>query len=273
VCAGVRKEDEMLHNVKDLSGFRVGARDGELGKVKDVYFDDERWAIRHLVVATGGWLSERRVLISPRSVRGIDWNDEVVEVDLTQQQVRDSPGIDTDKPVSRQHEIDYYNYYGYPYYWEGNGLWGPTMLPYPWVGASAEPLIASQQPIDPEVAREIEGRIDEERDTQDVHLRSCDEVIGYDILATDGSFGEVDNFLFDDESWAIRFLVVDTRKWLPGKHVRIAPEHIDHVSWEDHEVDVKMTRAEIENSPEYDPSSPLPATTPAPLRNDATPIP
>jgi uncharacterized protein YrrD len=97
----------MLHNIKELTGFSVGATDGEIGKVKDAYFDDQRWAIRHLVVDTGGWLSERKVLVSPRSVRGIDWNDEVIRVDLTKDQVKDSPSIDTDRPVSRQHEIDY----------------------------------------------------------------------------------------------------------------------------------------------------------------------
>jgi uncharacterized protein YrrD len=245
----------MLHNVKGLSGFTVGARDGELGKVKDVYFDDQRWAIRHLVVATGGWLSSREVLISPRSARGVDWNDEIIKIDLTQQQIKDSPGIDTDKPVSRQHEVNYYNYYGYPYYWEGNGLWGPSMLPYPWVGASADPMVASHKPIDREVAREIEGRIDEERDSADIHLRSCDQVCGYEIIATDGSIGEVDDFVFDDQDWAIRYLVVDTRKWLPGKHVRLGTDQIDRVSWEDREVHVKMTREAIKDSPEYDPAN------------------
>lgn len=245
----------MLHNIKELTGFSVGATDGEIGKVKDAYFDDQRWAIRHLVVDTGGWLSERKVLISPRSVRGIDWNEEVIRVDLTKDQVKDSPSIDTDRPVSRQHEIDYYRYFGYPNYWEGANLWGNTMVPYPWVGAAVDPMIPRES-VDPTVAREIRGRIDEELDDADVHLRSCDEVIGYEILATDGSIGEVDDFVFDDESFAIRFLVVDTRKWLPGKHVTIPPTAIDRVSWEDREVDVKMTREAVKNSPEYDPSRP-----------------
>lgn len=253
----------MLHNVKELVGLAVGARDGELGKVKDAYFDDQRWVIRHVVVDTGGWLSDRRVLVSPHSVRGIDWNDEVVNVDLTRQQVKDSPGIDTDRPVSRQNEIDYHRYFGYPNYWEGANLWGSAMLPYPWVRASADPMIAGQ-PVDPAVAREIHGRIDEELDTADVHLRSCDEIIGYEILATDGSIGEVDDFVFDDESWAIRSVVVDTRKWLPGKHVLVAPASIDHVSWEDREVYVTMTRQAIKDSPAYDPSNPgRSAATPA----------
>src|SRR5438093_9129794 len=141
------RSNAMLHNVKELSGFTVGARDGELGRVDDAYFDDQRWVIRYVVVDTGRWLGGRKVLISPRSVRGIDWSNEVLNVDLTQQQVRDAPSIDTQKPVSRQHEIDYYNYYGYPYYWEGSGLWGPTILPFPWVGPSpaAEPV--GQEPV------------------------------------------------------------------------------------------------------------------------------
>jgi uncharacterized protein YrrD len=248
----------MLHNVKELSGLAVGARDGELGKVKDAYFDDQRWVVRHLVVDTGGWLNERKVLISPRSVRGVDWNDEVINVDLTQQQVKDSPGIDTDRPVSRQHEIDYYRYFGYPNYWEGSNLWGITMLPYPWVGASADPMIAASQPVDSAVARELQGRVDEELGQADVHLRSCDEVIGYDILATDGSVGEVDDFVFDDRDWAVRHLVVDTRKWLPGKHVLLAPQQIDRVSWEDREVYVRLTREEVRNAPELDRSGASP---------------
>jgi uncharacterized protein YrrD len=242
----------MLHNVKELRGFGVGARDGELGKVKDAYFDDQRWVIRHLVVDAGGWLDERKVLISPRSVRGIDWDGEIINVDLTQQQVRDSPGIDTDRPVSRQHEIDYHRYFGYPNYWEGANLWGMTMLPYPWVGASADPIVAASQPVDSGVARELHGRVDEEIDEADVHLRSCDEVIGYDILATDGSVGEVDDFLFDDRDWALRHLVVDTHKWLPGKHVLLAPQQVDRVSWENREVYVKLTREEVRNAPELE---------------------
>ena len=245
----------MLHTVKELTGLKVGATDGDLGKVKDAYFDNERWVIRHLVVDTGGWLSDRKVLISPRSVRGIDWNDEIVRVDLSKRQVEESPSIDIDRPVSRQHEIDYYRYFGYPNYWEGANLWGDTMLPYPWVGAAVDPLVA-QRSVDPAVAREIQGRIDEELDNADVHLRSCDEVSGYEILATDGSIGEVDDFVFDEQTFAIRFVVVDTRKWLPGRHVTIAPSAIENVSWEDREVDVKMTREEVKNSPEYDPSHP-----------------
>jgi len=248
----------MLHTVKELTGLGVAARDGDLGKVKDAYFDDERWVIRHLVIDAGGWLTDRKVLVSPRAVRGVDWDGERIAVDLTKQQIEDSPGIDTDRPVSRQHEIDYHRYFGYPNYWEGANLWGATMAPYPWVGTSVDPLVPPA-PVDPAVARELQGRADEEMNDADVHLRSCDEVIGYDIVATDGSIGEANDFVFDDESFAIRNLVVDTRKWLPGKHVLLSPSEIERVSWEDHEVYVKLTRDAVRNRPEYDPSRPVPA--------------
>ena len=248
----------MLHTVKELTGLAVAAQDGELGKVKDAFFDDDRWTIRHLVVDAGGWLSERKVLISPRAVRGFDWNDDRIAVDLTKQQIKDSPDIDTDRPVSRQHEIDYHRYFGYPNYWEGANLWGTTMIPYPWVGTSVDPLVPPA-PVDPTVARELQGRIDEEMENADVHLRSCDEVNGYDILATDGSIGEVDDFVFDDETFAIREVVVDTHKWLPGKRVLLSTSEIDRVSWEDREVYVKLTREAIRNRPEYDPSRPVQA--------------
>ncbi len=247
----------MLHNVKQLHDFTVGANDGEIGKVKDVYFDDQRWAIRYMVVETGGWLSGRKVLISPISVRDVTWDDAVMNVNLSRQQVRDSPGIDTDKPVSRQHEIGYYNYYGYPNYWEGSNPWGLGVFPVPWVGASPDAAFSPSQPPDSAVERQTQRRPDLERESADSHLRSGKEVIGYEIRATDGPVGSVENFVFDDKSWAIRYMVVDTRKWLPGKHVLLSPEWIDSVSWPEHEVYMKVTRQAIEMSPEYDPSQPI----------------
>lgn len=246
----------MLHTAKDLHDFTVGATDGEIGEVKDVYFDDERWAIRYMVVEAGGWLRGRKVLISPIAVRDVNWDDEVMNVNLSQQQVRDCPGIDTDKSVSRQHEIDYDDYYGYPSYWEGANLWGLGAYPIPWVGASPDAALASRQPDDT-VARDRLQRLDRARESADSHLRSSKEVIGYEIMATDGPIGRVDDFVFDDQSWAIRYMVVDTRKWLPGKHVLLSPEWIDSVSWPEHEVYMSLTREAVERSPEYDPSGPI----------------
>jgi uncharacterized protein YrrD len=246
----------MLHNIKELNGFTIAAEDGDLGSVKDVLFDDERWVVRYLVVDTGGWLDERRVLVSPRAVKGVDWGDQSIAVKLTRQQVRDSPDINTDQPVSRQYESDYSSYYGYPPYWNGANLWGLGIYPIPWVAAGAH-SIDPVSPGDQGAARELRERREHERETADSHLRSSSEVEGYDVGATDGAIGEVDDFVLDDRTWAIRYIVVDTRKWWPGKHVIVSPQWIDRVSWPEHSVYVNVTREAVKASPEYDRSHPL----------------
>jgi len=247
----------MLHTVKELHDFSVGATDGGIGEIKDVYFDDERWVVRYVVVDTGRWLSGRKVLISPISVRDVDWDDGVVNVNLDQRQIRESPSIDTDKPVSRQHETHYYNYYGYPSYWEGANLWGLGAYPMPWIGAAGDVRQPSPHPSDHGATRERQRCVERDAEAADSHLRSSNEVIGYEIMATDGPIGNVENLVFDEKSWAIRYFVVDTRKWLPGKHVLVSPEWIDSVSWAEHQVYVNVARRAIETSPEYDDLHPL----------------
>ena len=119
----------MLRNTKDIENCVIGATDGIIGHVKDLYFDDEAWVIRYLVVDTGPWLSSRKVLISPIAISSPNWTEEILPVSITKEQVKNSPDIDTDKPVSRQHENAYMGYYGYPYYWDGAGLWGGGAYP------------------------------------------------------------------------------------------------------------------------------------------------
>jgi uncharacterized protein YrrD len=245
----------MEHSVKELRHFIVGATDGDIGEVNDVYFDDEHWAIRYMVVETGRWLNGRKVLVSPISVRDVIWDDRIVNVNLSRQQVRDSPSIDTDKPVSRQHEVEYYNYYGYPNYWEGSNPWGLGFYPVPWVGASADGMLSTRC-MDQARVREPRPRVD--RKPGDSHLRSTREVIGYEIMATDGTIGSVEDFLFDAAHWVVRYVVVDTRKWLRGKHVLLPPGYVASISWSEHEVYLTVAQQAVETSPEYEPSDPLP---------------
>src|ERR1035441_213691 len=154
----------MLRNATHLNGFAIRATDGELGTVHQLYFDDKTWAIRYLVVETGGWLGGRRVLISPISVIHTDWQAKQLDVALTKKQVEHSPDIDTHQPVSRQHEAAYLGYYGYPYYWGGPYLWGPAFYP----AGLAGPTNASAQAMAERVRRE----------SADSHLRSSEAVIG-----------------------------------------------------------------------------------------------
>lgn len=241
----------ILHSIHALQGFSIAAKDGDLGHVKDVYFDDQAWAIRYLVVDTGGWLTGRNVLISPAAVKQADWTNQQLSVDLTRMQVQNSPGIDTEKPVTRQHEEALYNYYGYPYYWTGPYLWGYTLIP-----GMIEPGISGQKPMEDPERQATRRQMDQERSKADPHLRSSDAVIGYDIRAADDAIGHVDDLLFDDQTWKIELVVVDTRNWWPGKKVMISPERIEHLSWEAKSVVVNVTQDQIEHSPEYDPHHP-----------------
>ncbi len=235
----------MLHSVRNLQGFSIAAEDGEIGKIDDILFDDEKWTIRYLVVDTGSWLSGRKVLISPISFLRADWPNGVMHVRLTQQQVRDSPGIDTDQPVSRQQEAALHQYYDYAPYWHGPHLWGYTIL---------APIVESRT-YDDHVVNDAE-QARQRGIEHDSHLRSAKDVMGHHIQATDDAFGQVGNFLFDDHDWSIRFIVIDTAHWLPGKDVLISPQRIDHVSWAEKSVYVNATRKEVESSQEYDSLNP-----------------
>lgn len=230
----------MLYRMEKLIGMTIGASDGEIGKIKDIYFDDARWAARYLVVDTGGWLEQRNVLFSPFSIERIDWDLRIVHVRLTRQQVRSSPSYDTDKPVSRQHEMEFLAYYGYPGYWGGPLLWGA--IPYPVMPVHALPPVNEALPEDAEAA------------PLDSHLRSAVEVTGYNLRATDDTIGHLQDFMIDDQSWAIRYIVVDTRNWWPGKHVVIPPQWIRQLDWSENVVNVDVSRDTVRQAPEFDPA-------------------
>jgi hypothetical protein len=233
---GTKKEVDMLRLAKNLSGFTLGAIDGEIGKVKEFYFDDRTWTIRYLVADTGKWLSDRSVLISPYALSDIQTEETIIHVNLTKVQIENSPAIETNRPVSRQDELLYYPYYGYPSYWGGSSLWGnaayPQMLELP-PGMEARRAAASKHEDD------------------DPHLRSSQDVDGHSIQALDGDVGHVVDLVIDDESWVIRYLIVATRNWLPGKKVLIGTRSVQHISWEESKVYLQLKRETIENSPEY----------------------
>jgi sporulation protein YlmC with PRC-barrel domain len=236
----------LLRRFTDLRRYSLEASDGAVGRVDDVYLDDQSWTVRYLVVDTGTWLSGRKVLISPAAIRGMDTAGERVRTGLTRRQVEESPSIDTAKPVSRQHETALQTYYGYAPYWTGPYRWGPYAYPYPLLQAGVLP----PDPGPPYVNRVAEELAARERQDQDPHLRSARAVIGYSIRATDGELGHVADFFIDEQDWAIRYLVVDPRSWWPGPHVLVSPDWTRGVSWTDGTVDVGVTRDAVRGAPE-----------------------
>jgi len=240
----------MLRNLKDLENYKISATDGEIGYVKDFYFEDDSWVIRYFVVDAGTWLSSRKVLISPISVHHPDWLERTLSVSISKEQVKNSPHIDTDKPVSRQNEEQYMGHYGYPCYWGGGGMWGEGLFPYAMV-----PGCAGHRIDHVERERELNACLRDERArhrNDDPHLRRCNAVTGYRIQATDGDIGHVSGFLVGDQTWAIRYLVVDTSHWWVGHKVLIAPPWIQGVHWSDQTVSVDLSRESIKNAPRFD---------------------
>jgi PRC-barrel domain len=238
----------MLRSIESLKGCTVAATDGEIGNIEEIYFDDEAWGVRYLVVKTGNWTDRRHVLISPYSVTHANAGAASVHVDLTCQQVKDSPSIDTHKPVSRQHEAEYLRYFGYPVYWGGLDVWGMSPVP-----AFTR---ASMSTVSPALRAQL--ALYGDKPPGDSHLRSTDAIDGYHVEASDGNIGHVSGFIYDDETWMLRYLTVDTQNWWPGgREVLLATQWISLIDWYESTVSTGLTRDAISNSPAYDSRIPL----------------
>ena len=228
----------MLRSLKTLEHFSIGATDGAIGKISDFYFDDEAWAIRYVVVDTSAWLGGREVLISPYGFGTPDWYGQLLPVHVTKEQVKNSPGVDTDKPISRQYERSYSGYYGYPDYWGGAGVWGESSMP-------------RTQGGEPE-GTAYRGFLKAPSKDGDPHLRSCKAVKGSHVHASDGAIGHVQGFVIDDKSWSIRYLVLNTSNWWVGHEVLVSPEWIQAINWPESTVTTNLDREAIMASPAYD---------------------
>ena len=222
----------MLTKAYSLISYRMDSLDGGIGKVKDLYFDDQFWVIRYLIVDTGEWLPGRQVLLSPHAVSRVNNATDLITIELTRKQIEDGPSLADHKPVSRQFESDYYCHYGWPQYWTG-GLSGQSS--YPDSSHESDKVVQDMQ---------TENRADQ-------HLRSTHEVSQYSIHARDGGIGHVEDFIIDDDTWRIRYLEVSTNNWWGGKKVLISPEWIERISVSHSEVFLSLSREEIKQAPEY----------------------
>lgn len=233
----------MLIEVKKLHGLTIHALDGEIGSVEELLFDDTQWTLRYLIANTGNWLANHKVLISPMALGHLDWEQRTLNVNLTREQLQKSPEVDQGQPVSRQWEKAYFDYYAWPYYWNGVGSWGGYW--YPGV------MLRDTQP-------ETHLAQDEPHTQEDSHLRSTKEVTGYSLSATDGHLGHITDFLVNDETWRICYLAIDTQNWWPGKQVLLPPEWATHISWIERSVSVKVTREQVKGAPAWSTGQPIP---------------
>ncbi|WP_332698676.1 PRC-barrel domain-containing protein [Halalkalibacter lacteus] len=221
----------MLYKASTIQSCTVQATDGDLGKVKDLYFDSEKWTIRYLVVDTLKWLPGKRVLVSPVSFDNVELDNNNISIFSSTDEIKNSPSVEEHQPITRVKELELHSYYGWSPYWVGGGLWGPGNLP----------LLSTKE--DQQYVTEME-------DDQSF-LRSVNElrgqVFGYNVKGIDHEeLGTVVDFVIDDNSWVVHYLIIDTGDWLPGRKVAISPESIDSIDWVAKDITINLRAAEVE---------------------------
>ena len=177
----------MLHLAQKIAGVTVSGTDGEIGTLEDFYFEEAGWNVRYLLVDTGSWFDGKRVLLSPSAVLG-DWGRTGVHVNLSRDDVRNSPALDDE----------------------------------------AMPDVADER------------------------LDSVKTTSGYHIRARNGEIGHVDDFLIGQDSWRIRYLLVDTSNWIGGRSVIVSSDAVERVDKEDNQIYVAADRDAIKNAPELE---------------------
>lgn len=226
-----------------ITGYQLRAKDGTIGSIDDLLFDESHFGVRWVVVDTGTWLPGRKVLLPPSALGEPDTDVREYPVDLDKDQIEDAPGLESDKPVSRQMETDIYGYYGWTPYWYGG-------FGYPAPGGMVP---AGAMPVTPPASSEDPQNV-QAGDLGDPQLRSANEVTGYNVEATDGSIGHIEDVMVDEKDWTILYLMVDTKNWWPGKKVLISPHWRREIVWSEQKIYVDVTRDKVKNAPEFDPT-------------------
>jgi sporulation protein YlmC with PRC-barrel domain len=233
----------MLYRVSDLQGYTIHATDGDIGTLRTLYLDEEEGGVASFVIDTGTWISGKHVLVSPDVLGQPDMDRKRLSVNLTREEIKACPEIDMHATAPGPYSGVSHTRSRGPVFWSSD----PFVLNSLAARPGGMPL--SSPPVTPPaVTEEIRVPV----------LHSSRKIIGYHIQARDGSIGHVEDFLIDTDTWHIRYMVVDTRNWWPGKKVLVSPKWIQAVHWDGADVSVDLTRDQIKTSPEYDASQPIP---------------
>lgn len=216
----------MIRIMSNLYGYTIRAEDGDIGQVHDFYIDDQEWIVRYLVADTSVWLPGKKVLIATDALDKPSWDDRAFPVHLTREQVESCPDIEQDKPVSLQYQTLLHEHFGWTPYWQ--------------VSVQAEEVrdaVLSGEDGDP-------------------HLRSALEITDYVVQAKDGEAGYIEDFVIEDVGWKVQYLMVDDRKWLPGKKVLLLPQWVQEFNFPKEQMLVNVMQESIKECPACDPSNP-----------------
>jgi hypothetical protein len=242
----------MLNSLTKLKEYSISATDGVIGRISDLYFDNAEWTVRYVVVETGDRFSSRKVLILPNSIKSLDAEQRVLTVSVSRAEVLASPVIDTNRPVSRQHEIRLLAHYRYPRYWERGGLARLGSYP-PAVSSNLSFRGTSPEHRQESIDLAYLGALDAyKRHTyDDAHLGSCSALLYRLVHATDGDIGRTQDVLIDGATWTIPHLVLNTGHWWKGHRVLLDPKFILASRGTERRLAVNRTRAFLKEAPPY----------------------
>ncbi|MBD3403395.1 hypothetical protein GF420_10905 [candidate division GN15 bacterium] len=233
----------MLHDITTINHLRVEDSEGEAGSVADLLIDDGSWTVRYVVIDIGSWLTGRKILVPPVVVGKPDWSRSFLPMSVSRERIEQSPEIDLDQPVSRQQEERLHAHFAWQPYWAGEPSRGEFQTEMPLAEDTGDDHQDESVPMgDP---------------AGDPDLRSYQEMVGYRVQANDGPVGGVSGIIMDDETWTIRYVIVDADEIAPGRKLLLAVDWIDRVSWDQASLYVDMRQETIKESPAYDPSVPV----------------
>ena len=233
----------MLRQFNDIQGLPLIASDGDFGRVRDVLVDTGTWIARYVLVDSGSRIPERAFIVPPSEIEVAREDGEALRVSLTQGQIEKSPLLPPDRPVSRQEEERLHTYFGWQPYWVDELPPESHTPPVPQGDQMTGDRQAQSTPQDPPPG--------------ETHLRSSREMVGYHVQANDGQVGRVSDMILDDESWAVRYFVIDAGEALLSKKLLLAAHLIDRVSFDQFSVFVDLEADQAKGSPEFDPTVPV----------------
>jgi len=222
----------MLYSAKETDQYTICSKDGTIGKIKELLFDDRKWNVRYMVADTGNWLPGRKVLVSPEFMLELSHEKQCIDVDLVKKQIKDSPPLTSDVPVDRQRDKEFWSFFSLP------------ESPLTKIPADS----VDQEKLD---RRDFEDRREEEH-SWDRHLRSTLAATGITIEALDGEVGKIEDFIIDDQNWDIRYLVVKTSGWWPGHRILVAPPWISKLSWGSSKIFIDINREPFKTLEEFE---------------------
>ncbi|WP_018921382.1 PRC-barrel domain-containing protein [Salsuginibacillus kocurii] len=243
----------MLFRAKRLTKFGVLTEDGDLGTVRDLYMDRRQWAVRYLLLDTKPLLPSKKSLISTISVKGVDVEEGIVRLNISEEQVENAPSIEDVEPVTRPYERELLQHYGYGYYWNATNIWGA--FPYP-------NQLAASPYADESMVTEAEEKEEERKESS--YLRSLKDLSGdwsgYTVQASGEKVGHIDDFIIESKDWQIRYLTLDTTRFAPSKSVLVSVDWITDINDRDLTVEINVLPERIENAPAYEEGQPLTTT-------------